>query len=158
MKKITLAIALLASPIVSMGADTGPGCGWGTMLMDGQQGLGPNVIAATTNGTLGNQTFGMTSGTAGCDASQTVESAAAADFLDANMESVARDMSTGQGEALDTLANLMGVQEQHKQKFFSLTQANFATIFSGDSVSSLDVIVSLQEVMKQDATLSQYVG
>jgi hypothetical protein len=67
-------------------------------------------------------------------------------------------MSTGQGEALDTLANLMGVQEQHKEKFFSVTQDNFAMIFSGDSVSSIDVILSLQEVMKQDATLSQYVS
>jgi hypothetical protein len=158
MKKMTLAITLFASPVISMGADTGPGCGLGTMLMDGQQGLGPNVIAATTNGSFGNQTFGMTFGTIGCDASQTVESTAATHFLDDNMESVARDMSTGQGESLDTLANLMGIQAQHKEKFFSVTQANFATIFSSDSVSSVDVIVSLQEVMKQDATLSQYVS
>jgi hypothetical protein len=141
-----------------MGADTGPGCGWGTMLMDGQQGLGPNVIAATTNGTLGNQTFGMTFGTAGCDKNHTVESTAATHFLDDNMESVARDMSTGQGESLDTLANLLGVQKEHKDKFFSVTQANFATIFSSDAVSSLEVMASIQKVMKEDATLSQYVS
>lgn len=158
MRKMTFAIALIASPLISMGADTGPGCGWGTMLMDGQQGLGPNVLAATTNGTLGNQTFGMTFGTAGCDANHTVQSTAATHFLDSNMERVARDMSTGQGEALDTLANLMGVQEQHKETFFSVTQDNFGTIFSSDSVSSLDVMTSIQEVMKEDATLSQYVS
>mgnify|MGYP001824203065 CR=1 FL=1 len=157
MKKITLAITLLVSPMASMAAETGPGCGWGSMLMDGKSGVGPNVLAATTNGTFGNQTFGLTSGTAGCDASQTVHRAAA-DFLDDNMEKVARDMSTGQGESLGTLANLMGVQEQDKDRFFSVTHDNFSTIFSSDSVSSVDVMASLQEVMMQDATLSQYVS
>lgn len=157
MKKITIAIALLACPMVLMGAETGPGCGWGSMLMDGESGVAPNVLAATTNGTFGNQTFGMSSGTAGCDTSQTIQRAAA-DFLDDNMEKVARDMSTGQGESLDTLSNLMGIQEQDKAKFFSVTHDNFSRIFSSDSVSSVDVMASIQEVMKKDTTLSQYVS
>lgn len=157
MKKITFVIALVTSPMVAMGAETGPGCGWGSMLMDGQDGVAPNVLAATTNGTFGNQTFGMTSGTAGCDASQTIQRAAA-DFLDDNMEKVARDMSIGQGESLDTLANLMGIQEQDKEKFFSLTHDNFSTIFSSDAVSSVEVMVSIQQVMKTDTRLSQYVS
>lgn len=157
MKKIILAVALVASPMASMGAETGPGCGWGSMLMDGESGAGPNVLAATTNGTFGNQTFGMSSGTLGCDSSQTIQRAAA-DFLDDNMEKVARDMSTGQGESLDTLANLMGIQGQDKAKFFSVTHDNFSTIFSSDAVSSVDVMASIQEVMKKDSTLSQYVS
>jgi hypothetical protein len=157
MKRITIAIALLASPMVLMGAETGPGCGWGSMLMDGKSGVGPNVLAGTTNGTFGNQTFGMTSGTVGCDANQTIQRAAA-DFLDDNMEKVARDMSTGQGESLDTLANLMGIQGQDKAKFFSVTHDNFSSIFSSDSVSSVEVMASIQKVMKKDATLSQYVS
>ena len=143
--------------MVSTGAETGPGCGWGSMLMDGQEGVASNVLAATTNGTFGNQTFGMTTGTAGCDSSQTIQRAAA-DFLDDNMEKVARDMSIGQGESLDTLANLMGIQEQDKGKFFSVTHDNFSTIFSSDSVSSVKVMASIQEVMKKEATLSQYVS
>lgn len=157
MKKMTLAIALLASPIASMAAETGPGCGWGSILMDGQKGVVSNVLAATTNGTFGNQTFGMTSGTAGCDASQTIHRAAV-DFLDDNMEKVARDMSTGQGESLDTLASLMGIHEQDKGRFFSVTHENFAVIFSSDSVSSIEVMASLQELMQQDATLARYAG
>ena len=157
MKKTALAIALLASPMASMGAETGPGCGWGAMLMDGETGVAQNVLAATTNGTFGNQTFGMSSGTLGCDTSKTIRKAAA-DFLDDNMEKVARDMSTGQGESLETLANLMGIQEQDKAKFFALTHENFSTIFSNDSVSSVDVMASIRELMKKDATLSPYVS
>jgi hypothetical protein len=157
MKKITLAIALLATPVASMGAETGPGCGWGSILMDGQSGIAPNVMAATTNGTFGNQTFGMTSGTAGCNSNQTIQRAAA-DFLDDNMEKVARDMSIGQGESLGALANLMGIHAQDMARFFSVTHDNFSTIFSSDSVSSTQVMASIQEVMKQDARLSQYLG
>ena len=157
MKKLALAVALFASPMASMAAETGPGCGWGSMLMDGQEGVAPNVLAATTNGTFGNQTFGMSSGTLGCDTSQTIKRAAA-DFLDDNMEKVARDMSTGQGESLNTLAHLMGIPEQDRPKFFSVTHNNFSKIFSSDSVSSVDVMTSIRDVMKKDATLSQYVS
>ncbi|MCU7875175.1 MAG: DUF3015 domain-containing protein [Candidatus Thiodiazotropha sp. (ex Lucinoma borealis)] len=148
-------MALLTTPMASMGAETGPGCGWGSMLMDGKNGLPSNVLAATTNGTFGNQTFGMTSGTAGCDSNQTIQKAAA-DFLNDNMEKVARDMSKGQGESLETLANLLGIQEQDKSTFFSVSQANFSTIFSSDSISSTQVMTSLHEVMKKNVSLSQY--
>lgn len=156
MKKITIAIVLLVSPMALMGAETGPGCGWGAMLFDGKSGLAPNVLAATTNGTFGNQTFGMTSGTAGCDADQTIQRAAA-DFLDENMEKVARDMSTGQGEALGTLANLMGIRGEDKAKFFAVAHDNFSSIFAHDAVSSVEVMASIRKLMENDATLSQYV-
>ena len=99
----------------------------------------------------------MTSGTAGCDASQTIQRAAA-DFLDDNMEKVARDMSSGQGESLDTLANLMGVEDADKAAFFALTHENFSEIFSSDAVSSTEVMDNLQTVMKQDAALARYVS
>ena len=157
MKKITLAITLLASPLLSVAAETGPGCGWGSMLMDGKSGKTYNVLAATTNGTFGNQTFGITSGTAGCDGSKTIHRAAT-DFLDDNMEKVAKDMSTGQGESLDTLASLMGIEEQDKVKFFEVTHDNFSTIFPSDSASSVEVMASIEEVMVSDATLSKYVS
>lgn len=157
MKKTALTIVLMTVPMISMAAETGPGCGWGSILMDGKEGVAPNVLAATTNGTFGNQTFGMTSGTAGCDSDQTIQRAAA-DFLDDNMEKVARDMSTGQGESLGTLANLMGIREQDQDKFFAVTHENFSTIFSSDTVSSVDVMTSIQQVLAQDAVLSRYVS
>ncbi len=49
-------------------ADSDIGCGLGTMVFDGQQGKVYKVLGATTNGTSGNQTFGITFGTLGCDA------------------------------------------------------------------------------------------
>ena len=62
------AFVLMAAPVSMAFAGTGSGCGLGATVFEGQSGLFPNVLAATTNGTFGNQTFGLTSGTSGCDA------------------------------------------------------------------------------------------
>lgn len=156
MKKTLLTIALIATPLTVF-AESGPGCGWGSQLFEGKSGLAHHVMAGTTNVVLANQLFGMTSGTAGCDVNQPL-SVAASDFLDQNMEKVARDMATGQGESVATLANLMGISQQDQQQFVSLTQANFATIFDRSDVSSEDVIAAVINMMKQDSTLTKYVS
>ncbi len=157
MKKTILVVALLAGSSTAFAAnDTGPGCGVGSMIFDGKSGVAPHVLAATTNATLGNQTFGMTSGTLGCDVDQPI-SVAAADFLDNNMEKVARDMATGSGESLDTLANLMGISAADSQHFKAVSQAQFTSIFSSDRVHSGEVITALNQVMQQDTVLAKYV-
>ncbi|TCK17918.1 DUF3015 family protein [Thiogranum longum] len=156
MKKTILAMTILAGSSTAFAAnDNGSGCGVGAMIFEGQSGVAPHVLAATTNGTFGNQTFGMTSGTLGCEVDQPI-SVAAADFLDNNMDKVARDMATGTGEALDTLANLMGISAEDSSHFKTVSHAQFATIFSSDSVHSSDVISALNQVMKQDEMLAKY--
>ena len=127
------------------------------VVFKGKKGKFEQVLAATTNGTFGNQTFGITSGTAGCARDGVVQKYAAADaFTGANMEKLAHDMSVGQGESLETMASLMGISEEHKPAFFKATKENFVSIFSSDSVTSEDVLVSLNNVMAQDDVLSQY--
>jgi len=154
MKKLMIAgLLVLATPLAAQANSAG--CGAGSMIFKGQSGLAPNVLAATTNGSFGNQTFGMTTGTLGCNQNDTV-SAAAGTFIDANMERVARDMSTGEGEALDTLATLLGVAEEDKASFFALSQANFTKIYSREDVTSSEVVASLKAVMLTDVKLAKY--
>ena len=112
MKKL-LAVALLASSSCVM-ADQDVGCGLGTMVWAGQSGLAPKILAATTNGTSANQTFGITSGTLGCQADGVISSRARLSmFMGTNSERLARDMSVGQGEALNVLADLMVCLNAH---------------------------------------------
>jgi hypothetical protein len=132
-------------------------CGWGSKVFDGQRGLAPQVLGATTNGTLGNQTFGITSGTSGCTQDGVVKSTwKTAMFIDGNKTKLARDMSMGSGEALESLAKLIGVQEQHKAAFFQATKDNFARIFSSDSVTTDQVAASLKQVLAANSELAQY--
>jgi len=64
-KAICSAVLLAASSSAFAEAPGGPGCGWGNMLFEGESGP-VHFLATTTNGTSGNKTFGMTSGTNGC--------------------------------------------------------------------------------------------
>jgi len=134
------------------------GCGLGTMIFDGQKGIVPQVLAVTTNGTLGNQTFGITSGTLGCTQDGVVKSSAKlAMFTGANLASLASDMAAGQGETLASMAELMGVEEQDKAHFYATTKENFAKIFPSEQLSTSEVLANLNGVLSQDATLSRYV-
>lgn len=155
MKKMILAASLVMASSASFAASDA-GCGVGTMIFEGKEGIGPNVLAATTNGTLGNQTFGMTTGTLGCDNSQAKGVWAMNDYLDSNLDKVARDMSRGEGEALDGLAAVMGVSDQDKATFFEVSKANFDRIFPRADVSRAEVVASLAAVMTESAELAKY--
>ena len=94
MKKLIAVAALSLLPFSNAMADQDIGCGLGSMLFAGQEGKGVKILGATTNGTSGNQTFGITFGTLGCDGTGTVTSSETiALFIDGNMEQLARDMS-----------------------------------------------------------------
>jgi hypothetical protein len=155
-KKNLLAALIILLPVSAMAVDNVGGCGVGSKLFDTQKGLAPQVLAVTTNGTLGNQTFGITSGTLGCTQDGVVKSNwKTAMFIDGNREQVARDMSSGGGESLDALSALIGVSDEHKPAFFRVTQENFSTIFRAEAGTE-QVMAALREVLARDAELARY--
>src|SRR6184192_2151479 len=156
MKKLCVVAVLAALPAVAMADNVGQ-CGWGSKLMAGQSGVVPQVLAATTNGTFGNQTFGITTGTSGCTQDGTVRSNwKASMFIDGNKEKLARDMSVGSGEALDSLAHLLGVESADRAAFDSLTKQNMARIFPSEDAATAEIVGALREVLAADARLARY--
>ena len=156
MKRIFIAVVLCAGPSLAF-ADNVGNCGWGSKLFDGSSGPAPQVLAVTTNGILGNQTFGISSGTSGCTQDGVVKSNwQTAMFIDGNKERLARDMSIGHGETLDALAKLMGVSEQDRATFNRATQQNLARIFPSDDVATERVLLALKEILAADRQLAQY--
>ena len=124
------------------------GCGLGNMLFEGKDGLLQQILAATTNGSLGTQTFGISSGTSEC--TQPTKFASNEElniFVAENMDNLALDISMGQGEYVDTLAGLMEVPEQHRDAFSRMLQDNFSTIFPDASVSHVEVIENIEYLM-----------
>ena len=118
MKKILIAVVLSAVPAFAFAQNTNiGGCGWGTKLFDGQSGVLPQSLAVTTNNWFPN-TFSITFGTSGCTQNGAVRSTwKTAMFIDGNKERLARDMSIGNGETLDSLAHLIGVRDEHRATF-----------------------------------------
>ena len=158
MKKIIAILSLVAAfPTLAMAADNVGGCGVGSMVFKGQKGIAPQVLAVTTNGSTGNQTFGITSGTLGCTQDGVVTSnMKTAMFIESNKDQLARDMSVGSGETLAALSHLLGVETQDQVAFNRLAKDNVARIFTTESVATEQVVASLREVLAADATLSRY--
>jgi len=133
------------------------GCGLGTTLWQGKSGLGPQVLAVTTNGTVGSQTFGITTGTLGCGQNDVVASNEVRQFAATNLDNLAADIARGEGEALASLAAAMEVESPDHSLMFATLKGNFTRIFPDSGVSSDQVLVSIQQVMAEDETLARYV-
>lgn len=159
MKKLVAVAAVAALfPAIAVAQQNNIGsCGWGSKVFDGQSGLAPQVLGATTNGTFGNQTFGITSGTSGCTQDGAVRSTwKTAMFIDGNKETLARDMSVGSGEALDSLAHLLGVDAADRAAFNRIARDNMQRIFPRDNAETEQVVAALREVLMSDAKLARY--
>jgi hypothetical protein len=124
------------------------GCGLGSMLFKDQDGVLSHAFAATTNGTFGNQTFGITSGTLECakPASFTANEKLNS-FVSDNMDNLAVDISKGSGEYLTTLAVLMDTPVEARPELYRLLQSNFAAIYTSESVTSLDVLTNIERIV-----------
>ncbi|HBG45514.1 MAG TPA: hypothetical protein DDW94_00830 [Deltaproteobacteria bacterium] len=129
--------------------DTNVGCGLGYMLFKeiGQEKTLFQVFAVTTNGTFGNQTFGISSGTLECkQPASFVSNDRLKTFVAANMETLAQDMAAGSGETLVTLAELMEVPTEKRSAFYASVQSNFKSIYTSADVQSADVIDNIAKV------------
>ena len=134
------------------------GCGLGTMVFEGQKGIAPQILAVTTNGTSGNQTFGITSGTLGCTQEGVVRPPTKVRMLlMSSLDNLAVDMARGDGETLDSLASLLAIGDQDRSRFFSALQDNFVRIFPNENVTAEEVLIAMNAVLAEDAVLSRYV-
>lgn len=154
------AAALLTAPLMTLAAGDNVGaCGPGSRLFEGQSGIAPQVLAVTTNSFAGINTFAMSSGTSGCSQDGKVSSNwKTAAFIDSNKDRLARDLSRGNGESLDSLAQLLGVKDQDKAAFVRTTRDNMARIFPSAEASTQDIRVGLREVLAANDKLAGYVA
>ena len=160
MKKVPIASAFLAASSASFAvAPGGPNCGWGNMLFSGQSGLPAHLVASITNGTSGNASFGMTSGTNGCSANGTLTYGGKSMVnLGQIMDEFSEDVAMGDGEALTAVAVSMGIAEEDRALFKQTLHSNFDSLFPAANVDAEAVMGSIVSLMKQDATLSKYVS
>ena len=145
MKKIIGLIAAVGLT-ASLYANDNTGCGLGSILIKNQNSTVTQALAATTNGTSGNQTFGITSGTSNCSKPNNFASNDKLNkFVTENMDELALDISAGKGETLSTVAKLMNVEDN--AAFSAKLQANFSNIYTSENVTSATVIDSIAKYM-----------
>ena len=156
MRALILALALIFTPMSAALADNDVGCGVGTMIWEGNSGVGYKLLASFTNG-LTFQSISVTFGLLNCDGQGTVTaSARTRHFVARNFDRIARDAAFGGGENLDALAILLEVDENDRAAFAQLAQSRFSELFPSDNVTSLEMLQTLDRLMREDEQLSLY--
>ena len=140
MKKILVsALAVVAlSTSVMAGVNSQTGCGLGAVLIKDDSSAIMLALQTTTNGTSGNQTFGITSGTSGCTKTKLVMNERAEEFVASNMDILAKEIAMGHGESIDTLAELLNVSDV--ATFSASLQSNYNSIYTSQKVEMNDVL------------------
>lgn len=148
MKKV-LALAVLAGLLPSLSMATGNhpmgGCGLGYLLVSNKENSKVmQVIGATTNGTFGSQTFGISSGTSGCTEDGAVKVARVTEvFAEVNLASLRSEMATGQGEYVNTFASLLGASESTRPELVRFMQSEYSTLFPTSETTAAEMLSSL---------------
>ena len=126
------------------------GCGLGSLLFGTDTGI-VQVLAATTNGTFGTQTFGITSGTSNCTDTR-ASTASAKAFIEANRETVSKEIARGSGETIASITTLSGCNDI--AAVGSTLQRAFPEIFPNAQVSDGAVGEAVIQVLQAHPELA----
>src|SRR5213593_3981533 len=163
-KVLLLSVAVLFGMQVGLAMavnpDTGPGCGLGKLAWSDyshQKNIGPQVLMATTNGTFGSQTFGISSGTSGCtNDGKVMAEQKTTMFAQLNFENLSQEMAQGQGEHLASLATLLGVPAEHHAEFFAMTQERYTSLIQSGETTPVAMLKALNGAIAGHPVLAQF--
>lgn len=125
------------------------GCGLGSMVIKDNNIL--QIFAATTNGTSGNQTFGITTGTSNCmgDSSAYLEKQQEL-YVEVNYEGIQQQLVSGGGEKVNAFATIMGCS--NKAEFTRVLRSG--EYFNGTATPS-EVLGKVRADLSKDTKLSR---
>jgi len=158
MKKVAILVAMAG---VTLGASAAraqqygmAGCGLGSMAFGKDNSTGMQILAATTNGLFGTQTFGITSGTSNCVSGGVVKAEREqAAFAEVNFQDLKRNMATGGGEFLASFSTLLGCEDSAKATFFKMAQDKYESILPTEQTSPVQLVVGVKAQIKADPRL-----
>ena len=152
--KTLIVIVLSLSSVSVLAGDAG--CGLGSMIIQKNAKLSQS-LALTTNMTLLNNLFGITSGTSNCSSSEFVGigNKDAAKYAEANFQNLRVDMARGQGENLAALAQLLGCSDASVPAFGQMTRARYQNIFPSTAVTPVDMIKAVDQEVHGDSQLAR---
>ena len=145
--------AVMDSNENTMAEDKSDGCGLGWQVTAKKSFLG-TTTRGTTNAFVP-PTFGMTSGTIGCEQhSFAKQDTNAAVFAFNNFDSIKIEMAEGQGETLQGFAKTMGCNDSAFGAFGEMTQQNYRAIIGTEKTSSTQMFQNVKSQIKKNAILS----
>jgi len=120
-----------------------------------------SMLATTTRATTNYfvpPTFGMTTGTIGCDKHSFAKNEReAVTYAYNNYDQLQMEMAEGQGEFLHAFAQSLGCEEAVYNDFAQMTQSHYSTLVT-ESASALDMYENVKGQIKQDDLLAANCG
>ena len=154
-----LMVSLQSGLAFAVNPDNGPGCGLGKLAWSDYKtpkNIAPQVMMATTNGTFGSQTFGISFGTSGCtNDGKVMAGHQTSMFIASTFDTLSSDMAKGGGEHLAALATLMGIPVEQQPAFFAMTQQQYQMLVQAGETSSVAVVKALQDAVSGHSMVAQ---
>lgn len=143
-----------ASSASAKGSHTMSGCGLGYMLFNTDNSMAMQILASTTNGTFGNQTFGMTTGTLGCTEDGAVKWARRIEaFTEVNYTALRREMAAGEGEIVGTFASLLGANDAQRAGVVEYLKGEYASVFTSETLTPQQMLNNVYAKLAQKPEL-----
>ena len=159
MRAILMALVLVLAPAGMALADNDVGCGVGTQIWEGKEGIPAKLAASFTNG-LTFQSVSITFGLINCNGKDTVTADASEmrlrHYASQNFDRLAEDMASGQGESLEAFAHLLQVRLEDRAEFGAFAQKHFAELFAHDHVTVGEMLGALDRLLAEDQALAVY--
>lgn len=144
-KKSSSAPAYMDRPAMTGEADRIDGCGLGWQVTAKR-----TMLATTTRGTTNAfvpPSFGMTSGTIGCDRLDFAKNEQkAVIFVSENVDHLKLEMAVGQGEYVETLAAEMGCHGSAVRSFAEAARANYDTVTAFGRATGVEIYKNLRTI------------
>ncbi len=145
MKKLLVVAAVSLMATSAFAAKYGSaGCGLGSMVFEGDQTWWKQVLSATTNGTSGSQTFGISTGTSNCDSPAPLKVSQVEAYVEANKVALANDIAKGNGETIANLSKVYGCD--NTANFGKALKSNYGHIFSSANASTTEITHNINSV------------
>lgn len=137
----------------NVAADVGDGCGLGWQITQKR-----TMLATTTRGTTNGfvpPTFGMTSGTIGCEQHAFAKNELpAATYVFNNYEPLTIEMAQGSGEYLAAFARTMGCNDSVHSEFGRTMQQNFGAIMGTENTTAVEMFHNVKSAVKANPVLA----
>lgn len=127
------------------------GCGLGSLVFKEQK--GPIQIVAGLLNATGGQTFAVTTGTSNCKPDMYNFSRNAQLFITVNKEMLAKDISRGNGETIESLSQIMGCSDVGM--LGGKLQRSYDAIFPSQNTSADDASRSILNLIRADGELAR---
>ncbi|HXS99943.1 MAG TPA: DUF3015 family protein [Elusimicrobiota bacterium] len=150
-----LAAVTLLAGAASAASQNDAGCGLGAQIFKENRPV-DQILAATTNGCIGSQTFGITTGTLGCSSGGLIKASKEREvFTATNFRALEQELAAGSGQYEASLAALTGCKAD---AFATFAKTHYEKILPSGRTTSTELLNNLDKEILSDPAMAKACG